>query len=446
MPTPRALFGIAVCQNKIYCIGGYTATVTSYFDLGVNEVYDPATDSWETKAAMPTPRNPVTAKVVNDKIYVLPLFDRVCEVYDPFTDSWTTKTPPPYEISGTLAVVDDKIYSIGRDPGSWGYFVQVYDPANDSWTIRNPAPKPGLYAAADVTSGVNAPKRIYLFEETATSVYDPATDSWTFGAPMPTARACASATIINDTFYVIGGRSWQQIFLIEPSTVNEQYTPFLFGIVPAVGIYSPKNVTYTSTDVELNFWVNRSTSWIGYSLDGRANITVSGNTHNLSLTGLSEGTHRLTVYTRNVAGDVTSSSTVYFTVDMSPPSIAIMSPQNKTYGPANVQLAFTVNEKASWIGYSLDSQANVTITGNTTLPELSLGPHNLTVYAKDTAGYVGASETVYFTVAPQEPFPTALVVGAAAVTTAGGAAITLGVVTRRRKRSAPSKTPKIKTT
>jgi N-acetylneuraminic acid mutarotase len=67
MPTPRAVFAIAVCQNKIYCIGG--KIVGDY--TGVVEVYDTATDTWETKTSMPTPRAFLQANVVNNKIYVI---------------------------------------------------------------------------------------------------------------------------------------------------------------------------------------------------------------------------------------------------------------------------------------------------------------------------------------------------------------------------------------
>ena len=55
MPTARALLGVAVYQNKVYCIGGYYGRYTytngvldktEYFNTGVNEVYDPATNTW----------------------------------------------------------------------------------------------------------------------------------------------------------------------------------------------------------------------------------------------------------------------------------------------------------------------------------------------------------------------------------------------------------------
>jgi len=95
-----------------------------------------------------------------------------------------------------------------------------------------------------------------------------------------------------------------------------------------------------------------------------------------------------------------------------PPVISILSPENKTYSANDVSLAFTVSEPTSWIGYSLDGLMNVTITGNTTLSGLSEGSHSLVVYANDTTGNVGYSQSVYFsTETPQgEPFPMWVVV------------------------------------
>jgi len=87
-----------------------------------------------------------------------------------------------------------------------------------------------------------------------------------------------------------------------------------------------------------------------------------------------------------------------------PPLITVLSPENKTYTSTFIPLTFTVNEATSWIGYSLDNQANVTVTVNITLSGLPEGAHSVTVYANDTAGNIGASETVYFTVAlPYSP-------------------------------------------
>jgi len=89
--------------------------------------------------------------------------------------------------------------------------------------------------------------------------------------------------------------------------------------------------------------------------------------------------------------------------DITPPIISILSPENKTYTINTVPLTFTVSEATSWIGYSLDGQMNVTTTGNTTIVSLPDGTHTITVYANDTAGNMGASSTVYFTVDTTPP-------------------------------------------
>jgi nitrous oxidase accessory protein NosD len=102
-------------------------------------------------------------------------------------------------------------------------------------------------------------------------------------------------------------------------------------------------------------------------------------------------------------------------LDTTPPSISIISPENKTYKSSNVNLTFTISEKASEIGYSLDGQHNVSITGNTTLNGLSYDSHNVTVYATDKTGNKGASETITFILTEKtepEPFETVLVVAA----------------------------------
>jgi len=170
---------------------------------------------------------------------------------------------------------------------------------------------------------------------------------------------------------------------------------------PTISILSPENKTYATSDVLLSFTVDESTSWIGYSLDDQANVTITGST---TLTGLLDGSHHVVVYANDTSGNMGASGTVYFTIiDVTPPTISILSPENKTYATSDVLLSFTVDESTSWIGYSLDDQANVTITGSTTLTGLLDGSHHVVVYANDTSGNMGASTTVYFTVADTTP-------------------------------------------
>jgi hypothetical protein len=164
-------------------------------------------------------------------------------------------------------------------------------------------------------------------------------------------------------------------------------------------ILSPQNITYNVKSIPLTFEVGAPASWIGYSLDGQANVTVTGNT---TLTGLSDGSHSIIVYANDIAGNMGVSGTVYFTmVDITPPMVVVFSPLGATYYSSSVPLTFTVVDDfltgPSWMGYSLDGEANVTVTGNTTL-NLANGAHGIIVYANDTSGNMGSSETVHFAV------------------------------------------------
>jgi hypothetical protein len=248
MLTPRRGFAIAVYQNKIYCIGGYSTSGRTQ----VNEVYNSETDTWETKTPLPTPRQGVAANVVNGKIYLaggsVPDSNSssgfsdssLNEVYDPSTDSWTTRAPMPTAANGyASAVVDNKIYFIG---GRANNIHQIYNTETDMWSYGASSPSvifgwSGGGAAA-ATTGQRAPKRIYVMSAVSTSnqVYDPKTDSWTLGAEMLTERQYLGVAVVNDVLYAIGGLTYH--FSLPDDTagvsvmqysVNERYTPFGYG-------------------------------------------------------------------------------------------------------------------------------------------------------------------------------------------------------------------------
>jgi hypothetical protein len=78
-----------------------------------------------------------------------------------------------------------------------------------------------------------------------------------------------------------------------------------------VTIISPQNTSYSKSCVPLKFTLNKPVSLIRYSLDNKANITIK---KNITLTGLSEGTHRIIVYAKDKSGNETKSNIVYFTI------------------------------------------------------------------------------------------------------------------------------------
>jgi len=238
MPTPRARFAIAAYQGKIYCIGGTTgySSDTGRERTGVNEVYDPETDTWETKAAMPTARSSVHANVVNGKIYLIGGYPNgtLNEVYDPVANTWETKMSMPTEEGGyASAVVDNKIYIF------WATLNQIYDSVTDSWS-QGASPPRDILGVAVATTGALAPTRIYVLTSPVyigsgpqspcrVEVYNPASDEWTTAANITTTRAYFGAAIVNDKVYAIGGAIYNYLGGGTTSAVNEQYTPIGYG-------------------------------------------------------------------------------------------------------------------------------------------------------------------------------------------------------------------------
>ncbi len=85
---------------------------------------------------------------------------------------------------------------------------------------------------------------------------------------------------------------------------------------PNISILSPVNKTYTAANITtanipLDFTVNENVSQVVFSLDGQDDTLIAGNT---TLTGLSTGSHNVTMYARDVAGNTGASETIYFTI------------------------------------------------------------------------------------------------------------------------------------
>lgn len=118
MNTARGSLGIAAVDGKIYAIGGsISGTIAS--SLATVEAYDIATQTWTTKQSMPNPRCEFGIAVYNDKIYVFggkngSIIYNTVLVYDPITDSWETKTAtmPSTKFALRAAVVGSYIYTV----------------------------------------------------------------------------------------------------------------------------------------------------------------------------------------------------------------------------------------------------------------------------------------------------------------------------------------------
>ena len=115
-----------------------------------------------------------------------------------------------------------------------------------------------------------------------------------------------------------------------------------------------------------------------------------------------------------------------FIVQVKASGTAILSPQGKIYHVnASIPLTYTVSGPASWIGYSLDGQLNLTINGNTTLPILPDGWHEVVVYAMDALGNMEASPARNFAVDTIAPTGSIMINGGATSTMSTQVTLTL---------------------
>lgn len=214
--TPRAYSASGVVDGKIYVIGGaYSKTEIS----NVVEMYNPETDAWQSRQSLPEPIHGAAAGVIGGKIYVaggqtqyttLGMSKNTLFVYNPAMDSWEQKAPMP-TTRGYLsaAVVDGRLYVIGGTttwPNRTGK-VEMYDPETDTWQTKAPMPtaRSGFCAEAVngkiyAMGGINASGYKDVLEE-----YDPATDTWIEKMEMPQTRSIFGSAVVNDLLYAYGG-------------------------------------------------------------------------------------------------------------------------------------------------------------------------------------------------------------------------------------------------
>ena len=75
LPTARSGHGLVVYRGRFFAMGGEGGSIERGVTrnarvFGQMESYDPAADTWESHAPMPTPRHAVGAVSIGDWIYV----------------------------------------------------------------------------------------------------------------------------------------------------------------------------------------------------------------------------------------------------------------------------------------------------------------------------------------------------------------------------------------
>ncbi|XES77527.1 MAG: Kelch repeat-containing protein [Candidatus Bathyarchaeia archaeon] len=239
VPLSRFSFGVTSVGGKVYAFG-----VDNYSEPVAVEVlvYDPVVDQWENKVALPLDASAETiviANAVGDKIYVMGNSDSGLfnQEYDPATQTWATKATPQISPVGCSSCVSDgKIYLLGEalNPEADTTSLQVYNPQTDTWSSL--APLSSLMSlssgSAAATSGVNALRRLYFFgtfngSTGAGFMYDPATDSWSAISSLSERLEFFRVANVNDQLFAIGGFLSPVISGYPDHTFV--YTPFGYG-------------------------------------------------------------------------------------------------------------------------------------------------------------------------------------------------------------------------
>jgi N-acetylneuraminic acid mutarotase len=188
MPVARLAAAAVESGGKIYVMGGVGAYPGLEGQslggeqparvLDLNHVYDPATNTWQTRQTMPTPRNHMFVGAVNGKIYV----------------------------------IGGRVGSMAVTTGSTTDLVEEYDIAADRWgavKLRMPTPRDGgvvgVYQNRIYVAGGQSISAIHNSVSRALEAYDPATNTWTSFPTLPQARHGQGGGVIGNRFHVVSG-------------------------------------------------------------------------------------------------------------------------------------------------------------------------------------------------------------------------------------------------
>jgi N-acetylneuraminic acid mutarotase len=418
MSQARADFGLVAVGDKIYAIGGSTSNSWRVNPVATNEEYDPKTDIWTTKTAMPTPRARFAIAaygnliyciggVIGQRSYVEPALNglevtaqvstKAIEVYNTTSGTWESKKNATTYLGAAYQthVINDSIYFIGIA------HTYVYNVKDESWSTKSRMPT-YYYASQPVSTVIDGKMLVageFEKQDSKNSIfsYDPATDNWTKTTSCPFTYITGIAT-----------------------TTDIKAPKFVY----VFGVYYPEGSAQVVTqayDLEKGTWRR-----VASIPSGRGSYDVAVVNDMIYAIG---GNGRLNTKEQSAITNIVEQYTPigYST----PPTITLSSTLTKTYNQSSISLNFTLDKAVSWTGYSLDNQANVTFTDNLNLTNLPNGNHNLTIYANDTYGTMGSSEITYFTVDVPAPFPIELAVIAAI---AVGVTVAIFVIYRRRSK------------
>jgi len=164
IPTPTTDLACAAGGGRVYCMGGYDS-VFNVLDTLLE--YNPSTDAWTTKASLPIGRGDLTAAFLNGGIFVVggwrtddgwsTLYTlKSVDFYNPATNTWSSKAALSQArgdlaltvANGQLFAIGGEIYDAKHDLGQYGIWehkkpvhtLEIYNPATNTWSVSSPLP------------------------------------------------------------------------------------------------------------------------------------------------------------------------------------------------------------------------------------------------------------------------------------------------------------------
>jgi N-acetylneuraminic acid mutarotase len=228
-PLPRGANHVAVAADagRVYALGGFVEQNTN--PVADAYSYDVSGDRWEAISPLPRARGAAAAVVLDGRIHLIggaaaPKQERASvgwhEVYDPKSDQWTLRKALPGARDHVGCVSHHgRLHVIGGRFNTFEYNTDlhhVYLPELDTWQLRAPLPTArsglglvvyrGRFFAMGGEGGVIVNGRITqarVFGQMES--YDPDADTWQRHAPMPTPRHAVGAATLADAIFVAGG-------------------------------------------------------------------------------------------------------------------------------------------------------------------------------------------------------------------------------------------------
>jgi len=215
-PTKRKDFGFAVCDGRIFVVGGEGKG----FSRAV-EVFDPATENWVSGPPMPTARSGLGLAASGGLIYAVGggIYEGgwkcfgALEVLDPVAGHWRVSPPMPTPRS-KLAVVaarfagSSRVLTIGGFAPGEGHLdtLEVYHLMAQIWEAgpRMPTPRSALGAAMICGRVITIGGWAGTWLDTV-EIFDLATWTWEAGLRMPTARSGLSVEVCGGRVLAMGG-------------------------------------------------------------------------------------------------------------------------------------------------------------------------------------------------------------------------------------------------